>query len=66
MSEIDPVRYLQQAALKMKQPGALQERAEIETLLDEIEYIYEILDPEMQDGADQLIAQLRSKLEQAG
>jgi hypothetical protein len=66
MNPIDPYRYLQQVAQKLAEPGALQERGEIETLLDEVEYLFEVLDPEMQDGAERLIAQLRTRLEQAG
>jgi hypothetical protein len=66
MNPIDPHVYLQQVALKMKDPGALKERSEIETVLDEVEYLYDILDPVMQDGAEQLMAQLRARLEQAG
>ena len=46
--------------------GSLTDRKEIETMLDEVEYLYDILDPEMQDGAEQLIAQLRARLEKAG
>lgn len=64
--DADPYRYLQMVARKMAEPGALRERQEIETLLDEVEYIYEILDPEMQGGAEQLMAQLRARLDQAG
>jgi len=60
MSEAaDPHVYLQQVALRMKD---LTEREEIETVLDEIEYLYDIIDPEMQAGAEQLMAQLRHKL----
>jgi hypothetical protein len=65
VSHIDPHVYIQQAARKLAEPGALQERKEIETLLDEVEYLYDILDPEMQDGAEQLIAQLRARLDKA-
>jgi len=66
MNPIDPHVYLHQVALKMKDPNALKERGEIETVLDEVEYLYEILDPEMQGGAEQLMAQLRARLERAG
>lgn len=65
MGPIDPHVYLQQVARKMADPAALQERKEIETVLDEVEYLYDILDPEMQDGAEKLIAQLRARLEKA-
>jgi hypothetical protein len=65
MGHIDPHVYLQQVARKMADPAALQDRKEIETVLDEVEYLYDILDPEMQDGAEQMIAQLRARLEKA-
>ena len=66
MTPIDPYLYLQQVAQKMAQPGALRERSEIETVLDEVEYLYEVLDPEMQDGAEKLIGLLRARLDEAG
>jgi hypothetical protein len=53
-------------AQKLAEPGALQERGEIETVLDEVEYLFEVLEPEMQDGAERLIAELRARLERAG
>ncbi len=66
MNPIDPYRYLQQVSQKLAEPGALQERDEIETVLDEVEYLFEVLEPEMQDGAERLIAELRARLERAG
>jgi len=66
MNPIDPYRYLQQVAQKLAEPGALQERGAIETVLDEVEYLFDVLDPEMQDGAERLIAELHSRLERAG
>ncbi len=66
MTPIDPYRYLQQVAQKLAEPGALQDRGEIETVLDEVEYLFKVLEPEMQDGAERLIAELRARLEQAG
>lgn len=63
MNPVDPHAYLQQVALRMKD---LQERNEIETVLDEVEYLFEILDPSLQDGAEALIAQLRAKLAKSG
>lgn len=59
MNNADPHAYLQQIALRMKD---LHERAEIETVLDELEYLYDIIDPGLQDGADALMVQLRKKL----
>jgi len=62
MPGVNPYAYMQQVAGRLTQ---LTERREIETLLDEVEYLYEVIDPELQESADQLIAQLRSRLEAA-
>jgi hypothetical protein len=62
MEGISPYAYMQQVALRMHE---LTDRKEIETVLDEVEYLFEVLDPEMQDAAYQLIEQLRAKLAQA-
>jgi hypothetical protein len=62
MPGVNPYAYLQQVAGRLTQ---LTDRSEIETLLDEVEYLYEVLDPELQDSAEQLIAQLHSRLEEA-
>ena len=60
MPGINPYIYLQQVAGRLTQ---LTNRSEIETLLDEVEYLYEVLDPELQEPAEQLLAQLRVRLE---
>ena len=44
----------------------LTDRDEIEEALDEIEYLFEVIPPEMQDNAEQLISLLREKLREAG
>ena len=62
MPGVNPYAYLQQVAGRLTQRT---DRSEIETLLDEVEYLYEVLDPELQDSAEQLIAQLHSRLEAA-
>ena len=62
MEGISPYAYMQQVAMRMHD---LNERKEIETVLDEVEYLFEVLDPEMQDAAYQLIEQLRAKLARA-
>ncbi len=62
MSGIDPYAYMQQVATSMSQ---LSSRGEIETVLDEMEYLYEVMSPEIQEHADQLIQQLRDKLSKA-
>jgi hypothetical protein len=62
MDGINPLEYMQQVAAQMSQ---LTSRREIETVLDEVEYLFDALDPELQDTAYQLIEQLRAKLERA-
>ena len=62
MNGIDPYAYMQQVAIKMDQ---LTSRGEIETVLDELEYLFEVIPPEMQDNAEKLISLLREKLKLA-
>ena len=59
----DPQAFMQEVARRL--PG-LTRRDEILPLLDELEYLFEVLPPEMQDPAYHLIDQLRAKLEAAG
>ena len=59
MNGIDPYAYMQQVAIKMNK---LTAREEIETVLDELEYLFEVIPPEMQDNAEKLISMLREKL----
>jgi len=63
MNGIDPYAYMQQIALKMDE---LTAREEIETVLDELEFLFEVIPPEMQDNAEKLISMLREKLAHAG
>jgi len=62
MNGIDPYAYMQQVAVSMDK---LTARDEIETVLDELEYLFEVIPPEMQDNAEKLISMLREKLRQA-
>ena len=62
MNGIDPYAYMQQVAIKMNE---LTTRNEIETVLDELEYLFEVIPPEMQDNAEKLISMLREKLANA-
>lgn len=62
MSGIDPYAYMQQVAIQMHE---LTGRDEIETVLDELEYLFEVIPPEMQDNAETLISLLREKLANA-
>lgn len=59
MNGIDPYAYMQQVSTRMNE---LVERHQIEEVLDELEYLFEVIPPEMQDVAEQLISLLRSKL----
>jgi len=62
MSGIDPYAYMQQVSMQMHE---LKSRSDIETALDELEYLFEVIPPEMQDSAEQLITMLREKLANA-
>jgi len=62
MSGIDPYAYLNQVSVKM---DTLLHREQIETVLDEVEYLYEVIDPELQGEADVIIAMLRKRLQAA-
>lgn len=62
MNGVDPYAYMQQVAMRMNQ---LSNRNEIETVLDELEYLFEVIPPELQDNAEKLIAMLRDKLRDA-
>ena len=50
---------MQQVAVTM---GELTVRDEIETVFDELEYRFEIIPPERQDNAENLISLVRNKL----
>jgi hypothetical protein len=43
----------------------LQDKAEIQGLLDELEYLMEVLDPELQDPAHDLADRLKDRLDKA-
>jgi hypothetical protein len=60
MSGIEAYRYMQQLARHL---DGLQDPGEIETALDEVEYLCEVLDPELQDAASDLIERLRAMLQ---
>lgn len=61
MDGIDPYAIMVEVAGELDH---LTDRDEIVAALDEVEYLFEILPPEMQDSAEQLIQRLRHKLEQ--
>jgi hypothetical protein len=62
MSGVDPYTYMQQVSMRMDD---LTTRSEIETVLDELEYLFEIIPPDMQDNAEKLISLLSEKLANA-
>ena len=59
MNGIDPYAYMRQVSTRMDE---LVEAGQIEEVLDELEYLFEVIPPEMQDTAEQLISLLRDKL----
>ncbi len=60
---IDAIAWMQQLAGRIDQ---LNTYAQIESALDDVEYLMDALDPELQDAAYQLVETLRHKLAQAG
>ncbi len=63
MTGINPYAYMQQISVQMDN---LKTRDEIATVLDELEYLFEVIPPEMQDNAETLISMLTEKLAHAG
>jgi hypothetical protein len=62
MNGVNPYQYLQTLSLRL---DSLTEQSEIEAALDEIEYLFEVIPPEMQDLAEPIIEILRKKLSSA-
>ena len=59
MSGIDPYEYMNRVSVKLQN---INTRDELITVLDEMEYLFEVLPPEMQGNAETLIGLLRTKL----
>ena len=59
----DPHVFMRDVARRLPE---LNSRTEIEPVLDDLEYLFEVMPPEMQDAAYLLIDQLRAKQEVAG
>jgi hypothetical protein len=58
MHGVDPYAYMQQAAGQLDRldaPALLE-------LLDELEYLFEVIPPELQELAEQLMQQVRQRL----
>ena len=56
---IDPYGYLAEVSRVL---DTLTQWDEIETVLDEVEYLFEVIPPELQDLAEPIIQALRKKL----
>jgi hypothetical protein len=63
MNGVDPWAFMRDLAGRLEH---MTDRAEIERALDDLEYLMEVLDPELQEPAYQLNERLRAKLEQSG
>lgn len=59
MHGVDPYAYMQQVASRLHE---LNSRSDIEPVLDELEYLFEVIPPELQENAEKLIGLLREKL----
>lgn len=59
MTGVTPYRTLHDIARALPE---LTRRAEIEAALDELEYLFEVMPPEMQGYAEPVIESLRAKL----
>jgi len=59
MNSIDPYAYLNEVSVKMDK---LTQRDQIETVLDEVEYLFEVIPPQLQDLAEPIIEELRKRL----
>jgi hypothetical protein len=62
MNGVNPYQYLQELSLRL---DSLTDPGEIEKALDEVEYLFEVIPPELQDLAEPIIEILRHKLSNA-
>jgi len=60
MNGVDPWAFMQDLAGRI---DGMTERKAIERALDDLEYLIEVLDPELQEPAYDLSERLRAKLE---
>jgi len=58
---IDPFQYLQRVSENF---DSIDSRDQINTVLDELEFVFELLEPQFQHLAEDLIASLAVKLNQ--
>ncbi len=59
MSGVTPYITIAQIASRMKEMNTYEV---VNEALDEVEYLFEVIPPELQDPAETLISQLREKL----
>lgn len=59
MDGIDPYAFLQAAAGRLDR---LTDTESLDRLLDELEYLYEVMDPELQTLADGVMERIRARL----
>jgi hypothetical protein len=59
MSGVNPFETMQKIAARMNE---LDTADAINEALDKVEYVFEVIPPELQEPAETLIAQLREKL----
>ncbi len=62
MAGVDPYAHMQDVARRLDRAT----RPELERMLDDLEYLYEVMDPELQALADGLMERLRARLSGAG
>jgi len=60
MSGVTPYLEIQKLASRLAE---LRERSDIIEALDRAEYLFEVIPPELQDPVEQLIGELRRKLQ---
>jgi ribosome assembly protein YihI (activator of Der GTPase) len=58
MSGIDPYAYMQQVSGQLEQ----LDQDQLNKVLDELEYLYEVIPPELQELADGLMQRIRQRL----
>ena len=56
---VDPLAYMRQVAARLNQT---EDADALNRMLDDLEYLYEVLDPELQYLADDLVQRLRDRL----
>jgi hypothetical protein len=56
---VDPYAFLQSASGRLDGMDA----ASLDRLLDDVEYLYEVMDPELQPLAEQVMERIRARLE---